>query len=205
MEQQTAIKTCVAAARVKDKRSIRYSIQWIYECLLLRIKSKKAYDHLRNHKILALPTCKTLMKYIRKIYGSYGFLQNTFTCLEKKASLMDATDRRGKNLIKKIQHLLYELHVCIYLNFFFFGPFLGVLLIDEMQLAKSLNFSQKDLKIYGFADLGIYTPEEQKDKLGDHVLVFMFQPFRGKWVQALGCFLSKGAASVGWIFMAQGP
>ena len=72
MEQQTAIKRCVAAAKVKDKRAIRYSIQWIYTCLLLRIKSKKAYDHLRNHKILALPTCKTLMKYIQEIKGSYG-------------------------------------------------------------------------------------------------------------------------------------
>lgn len=64
-----------------------------------------------------------------------------------------------------------------------------------MKLAKALNFSKKDLEILGFVDLGSYTPEDQKDQLGDHALVFMFQPFRGKWVQALGCFLSKGAAS----------
>ena len=26
-------------------------------------------------------------------------------------------------------------------------------------------------------------------------MVFLFQPFKGKWVQTLGCFLSKGSAS----------
>ncbi|KYN18440.1 THAP domain-containing protein 9 [Trachymyrmex cornetzi] len=28
-----------------------------------------------------------------------------------------------------------------------------------------------------------------------HGLVFMFQPFQGKWIQTLGCFLSRGCAS----------
>jgi hypothetical protein len=44
----------------------------------------------------------------------------------------------------------------------------------------------------GFVDLGNYTPEKQKDELGDHALVIMFQPFAGKHMQALACFLSKG-------------
>lgn len=30
--------------------------------------------------------------------------------------------------------------------------------------------------------------------MGDHALVFMYQPFRGSWVQSIGDFLSKGAA-----------
>jgi len=29
---------------------------------------------------------------------------------------------------------------------------------------------------------------------GDHALVFLFQPFRGKWVQLVGAFLSKNCA-----------
>lgn len=71
----------------------------------------------------------------------------------------------------------------------------GVLLVDEMKLAKSLAFNRRNLKVEGFTNLGQYTPENQKGKKGDHALVFMYQPFKGKWVQALGCFLSTGSAS----------
>jgi hypothetical protein len=30
--------------------------------------------------------------------------------------------------------------------------------------------------------------------LGDHVPVFMFRPYKAKWVQPFACFASKGAA-----------
>ena len=63
-----------------------------------------------------------------------------------------------------------------------------------MKLTKAINFSQTDMKIYGFTNLGEYTPEKRKRELGDHALVFMIQPFKGKWVQSLSCFLSKGVA-----------
>lgn len=42
-------------------------------------------------------------------------------------------------------------------------------------------------------DLGGFEDEGDKDKRGNHALVVMFQPFKGKWVQALGAFLSCGA------------
>ena len=64
-----------------------------------------------------------------------------------------------------------------------------------MKLTKSLAFNRRNLKFEGFTDLGKYTPQHQRGKKGDHALVFMFQPLKGKWVQALGCFLSKGSAS----------
>lgn len=70
-----------------------------------------------------------------------------------------------------------------------------VLLVDEMNLAKSLAFYRRNLKLEEFTNLGQYTPENQKGKKGDHALVFRYQPFKGKWVQALGCFLSTGSAS----------
>ena len=47
----------------------------------------------------------------------------------------------------------------------------------------------------GFTDLGKYTPKHQQGQKGDHALVVMFQPFKGKRVQTLGCFLSKGSAN----------
>ena len=99
LEQQVAVKTCVATAKLKNKMSMRNPLQWIYECLLLRIKSKKAYDHLRQHNILIMPTYATLNKYILEIKGASGFHKSTFACLEKKASFMNASDRRGKTII----------------------------------------------------------------------------------------------------------
>lgn len=63
-----------------------------------------------------------------------------------------------------------------------------------MKLSKSINFNSKNLKFKGFTNLGDHTPEHQKSKVGDHALVFMFQPFKCKWVQTLACFLSVGCA-----------
>lgn len=64
-----------------------------------------------------------------------------------------------------------------------------------MKLTKTLSFNKEKLNLEGFTNLGKYTPEKQKNKKGDHALVVMFQPFKGKWVQTLGCFLSCGSAS----------
>lgn len=76
-------------------------------------------------------------------------------------------------------------------------PFIltGTLVLDEMQLSEDVNFDRKDMLYKGFTDLGKYTPEDQINQRGDHALVFLFQPFRDKWVQTLGAFLSKGCAN----------
>ncbi|XP_031781272.1 uncharacterized protein LOC116416548 isoform X2 [Nasonia vitripennis] len=163
--QRTAVQACLNASKVKDKRGIRYTNQWIYECLLLRTKSRKTYNHLRNHNILALPSLQTLNRYMRVIKSSYGFDAKTLDVLKTKVESMDQSDVHG------------------------------VLLVDEMKLSKSVSFNRQNLQMEGFTDLGIYTPEHQKGQKGDHALVNMFQPFKGKWVQALGCFLSKGSAN----------
>lgn len=63
-----------------------------------------------------------------------------------------------------------------------------------MKLSQNIKFDPANGVFQGFVDLGDHTPERHKDQLGDHALVIMFQPFRGKWVQTLACFLSKGCA-----------
>ncbi|XP_051170552.1 uncharacterized protein LOC127287589 [Leptopilina boulardi] len=45
-KEQLAVRACVNASKIKSPRGVRYSRQWVYECILLRIKSKKAYKHL---------------------------------------------------------------------------------------------------------------------------------------------------------------
>ena len=72
---------------------------------------------------------------------------------------------------------------------------LGCLLVDEMNLKETYEFDKSTYKIIGFTDLGQHTPEKQKNELGNHALVIMYQPFSGRWIQPLGSFLSRGAAS----------
>lgn len=57
---------------------------------------------------------------------------------------------------------------------------------------EGLRLNRDTCQFQGFVDLGEYTPEDEKNEPGDDALVLMFQPFRGKWIQALACFLSKG-------------
>ncbi|XP_043268194.1 uncharacterized protein [Venturia canescens] len=164
--QQEAIRACFEASKIKSSYRRRYTVKWIYECLLMRIKNSALYEHLRDRQILPLPCRKTLNRYIQKISSStYGFHDAVFEGLRRKGSQMDKSSKRG------------------------------VLLIDEMKLSEAISFDRKTMKFGGFVDLGKYTPENQKATRADHALVFMFQPFRGRWVQALGCFLSKDSVS----------
>lgn len=93
--QQGTVLACFSAAKV-NKKGTRYTNQWIYECLLLRIKSPKAYEHLQRRNILKLPCASTLNRYLRAIKGSYGFDENLFKALKEKTSKMKADKLRGK-------------------------------------------------------------------------------------------------------------
>lgn len=67
-----------------DKRGMRYSKRWILECLLLSIKGRKTYLHLRSNNILPLPTLTTLRKYLKNMKPEYGFDPHVFNMLKKK-------------------------------------------------------------------------------------------------------------------------
>lgn len=71
---------------------------------------------------------------------------------------------------------------------------LGGLFIDEVKLSPNLKFDEKTLRVTGFVDLGVHTPDHQLNTPGDHALVIIYQPLQGKWFQTVGAFLSKGAA-----------
>jgi len=59
----------------------------------------------------------------------------------------------------------------------------------------SITFNTSTLNIDGLVDLGQFTLEHQDNEMGDHALVFMYQPFKGLWIQAIVAFLSKCTAS----------
>lgn len=60
-------------------------------------------------------------------------------------------------------------------------------------MSQSTRVDRNSCELKGFVDLGNYTTKENEKQVGDHALVFMFQPYRGKWIQALACFLTKGS------------
>ena len=73
--------------------------------------------------------------------------------------------------------------------------FPGVRLLEEMQLSVIVSFDRNFFRFNGFTDLGAHTPVRQSRELGDHALVFMYQPISGKWDQTLACFLAEGCAT----------
>lgn len=62
--QEENIFSCLEAAQVTNKHATRYTAEWVYQCLLLKIKSSSAYHYLRRHNIMALPSPSTLYRLV---------------------------------------------------------------------------------------------------------------------------------------------
>lgn len=107
-EQREVVRCCIDAAKHCSSKGRRYTMKWIYECLLLRIKSRKAYEHVRNHNLFPLPSLQTLNKYMTNLDSAYGFNIKVFECLKKKASEMAECDRRG--IIFFVFFFLYHIY-----------------------------------------------------------------------------------------------
>lgn len=90
--QKLAVQQCIAAAK-KGKQGRRYTRDWIYECLLMRIKSPSLYESIRRKDILPLPSQLTLAKYIRSFDIGFGFKKNLFETLRSKVACMSMQQR----------------------------------------------------------------------------------------------------------------
>jgi len=184
------ILNCVRVAKASKANGIRYSRRWLYECILFKIKSRGLYEHCCRHHLLPLPSPWTIDRYLQNLKPTYGFQNGIFEMLKSKSASMSDMEKEGY-----VSRSLININfLCVMLQNFDF-LFSGCLLIDEMSVLETYKFNKESLEILGFTDLGKYTPQKQKDKLGNHALVIMYQPFGGQWVQPIGCFLSRGAAS----------
>ncbi|KAH0567861.1 hypothetical protein KQX54_015256 [Cotesia glomerata] len=126
----------------------------------------KSKERFSEETGLPLPSLKTLNKFVRKISClAYGFQPSTFNCLKERCQSIKDSERRG------------------------------VLLVDEINLYENVTFDSLSMKYNGFVDLAKHTPHEEKNMPADHTLVFMVVTFRGRWAQALGCFLSRNACT----------
>jgi hypothetical protein len=150
------------ASTVQSKTGCRYSSEWLLDALLIRCKSTSAYKMLRENGFLPLPSICTLNRAIRSLRPEFGFDPTLLDALTAKLSQFELKERRG------------------------------ILMFDEMQISKSIDFRVDSCKIVGMVDFGELTTTAQHSQEGDHALVFLFQPHMGGWVQTVGCFCSAG-------------
>lgn len=60
----TVVKSIMKSCKYKNKKSNRYSDEWILMCRLFHIKSPAGYNFLRNNNILPLPCIQTKKIFI---------------------------------------------------------------------------------------------------------------------------------------------
>ncbi|XP_071652308.1 uncharacterized protein [Temnothorax longispinosus] len=60
--QLIAVQEIIKAAKLKNTKGRRYSEEWILLCMLLHMKSPKAYDFIRDNQILSLPCIRTIQR-----------------------------------------------------------------------------------------------------------------------------------------------
>ncbi len=124
---------------------MRYDPAFLLEWIMLRIKSKAAYDHLRLQKLLPLPCPNTIRKLLSCMtctFGNNGYALNAMKFfLKTKPRSM-----RFSSLVR-----------------------------DEMSLAELVKFDAKKLLFEGFVDYGTagLLLKEHKEELADHALVLI--------------------------------
>lgn len=55
-KQQLAVRQCFEASKKKSAHGMLYDKEWLLECIPLRTRSPKLYQHMRQQQILALPS-----------------------------------------------------------------------------------------------------------------------------------------------------
>nr|CAH0105887.1 unnamed protein product [Daphnia galeata] len=119
------LQTILARAQVQNKHGMHCEAQWLLECLLLRIKSVAAYEHIRRLKLLPLPSCSTLRRLLSGVSCHFGFNTAALKAVEKIVE-----GKSGKDLSV-------------------------ILTFDEIALTPQPNFTQESLAIDGFVNLSI--------------------------------------------------
>lgn len=97
--QQEAVRACFEASKKKGVSGRRYSIAWVYECLMMRIKSPRLYDHIKENNILPVPCQSTLSSYTKNMGGGFGFQPATFKLMQAKIADWEEGSKRGKTIV----------------------------------------------------------------------------------------------------------
>ncbi|KAL3213264.1 hypothetical protein MRX96_035545 [Rhipicephalus microplus] len=118
---------CIMKANAKSPKAARYKKAWIYDCLLLKIKSTAVYTFLHENEYLPLPNPRTLYTYLRSLKADFGFDSSLFTVLKDKLQVLPERERRG------------------------------VLMFDEMSVRKSVHIRESDMALLGKVNFAEHT------------------------------------------------
>lgn len=102
-KQQQCVMQCFSAAKKKSSKGNVYSKDWILECILMKMKSAKLYEHLRKHNIISLPSKSTLKRYLRLFKSGFGFNEKVLRKLKEKTTHISSFRRRGGLLVDEIK------------------------------------------------------------------------------------------------------
>lgn len=162
--QKTAMKEITAAASTKNSKGRRYSEDWIMLSMLMNIRSPGYYEFLRKKNVIPLPSKRTIRSYFSLIDTKCGF------------------DEKFSYLLKK--HFDAKTSMQRY----------GVVLLDEINLRKSVAVCSKNLTYVGLTDFSDDGPQSSNiEEQATHGLVIMFQPLSDKYTQPIAVFASKNS------------
>lgn len=163
-KQKIIVDTMLKKCQLSNTKGMRYKNEFLLDSLLLKIKSPKGYRHCLNHELLPLPSESHLRKLVKGLKCSYGVNAHAISAIEN--NFRDETDANKRY---------------------------GMLIFDEVKLREEVAFNSNSLKVDGFVNFGDLTPEENKNEVANHALVFMFVPLLFNWVQPVGVYASKNA------------
>ncbi|KAM7312997.1 uncharacterized protein ISCGN_002918 [Ixodes scapularis] len=101
--QQQQVRACLEASKRKSTCGMKFSDEWALECIIMRMKSPRLYEHLRKQKTLVLPGRTCLRTYTRAYRGGFGLNINMFRCLAEKTKTIDNSMCHGGLLIDEIK------------------------------------------------------------------------------------------------------
>ncbi|KAG0423916.1 hypothetical protein HPB47_000328 [Ixodes persulcatus] len=101
--QQQQVRACLEASKRKSTRGRKFTDELALECIIMRMKSPRLYEHLRKKKTLVLPGCTCLRTYTRAYRGGFGLNINMFRCLDQKTKTIDNSMCHGELLIDEIK------------------------------------------------------------------------------------------------------
>ncbi|XP_077496128.1 uncharacterized protein LOC144107018 [Amblyomma americanum] len=101
-QREAALHIFKASSR-KSTRGMKFSNEWVLECLIMKMKSARLYEHLRKEKILVLPSKSTLRKYLQLYRTGFGFSEKIFEVISKTTSTMDNFSRHGGLIVDEMK------------------------------------------------------------------------------------------------------
>lgn len=192
------MRTLIAKSRSvdKNKKDIRYEIEWLLECLLIRVKSPATYEHIRICNILPLPSRNTLQKMTSSLSSEFGFNQFALECIKTKLKNKPLSERYGSLMWDEmaiIQDLHFDQHTFKYKGFTYLYETKEQCEDDPENLSALNKEWQEDAS--DEKDQQQEEPNTSIPDLADHALVLIFRPYKEKWLQPIAVFASKNAAS----------